>query len=80
MQWLLSGLTTHEKCFGNTCDRILVIYEYTPFLMAMFHILKVEQSKLLHSKFVIWLADGYLTYVTSDTSWQKPVERSELVH
>lgn len=45
--------------------------------MAMFHILKVEQSKLLHS---IWLADGYLAYATSDTSWQKPVERSESVH
>lgn len=33
-------------------------------MMAMFHIHKVEQSEQPHTKFALWLVDGYLAYAT----------------
>lgn len=54
--------------------QILLTYNYHLFLMAMFHIYKVERSKLLCSKLIIWLVDEYFACSASE---HKPVELSE---
>lgn len=66
-----------KKCFENTYDRILVIKEYPLFLMATLYTHKLEQSQWPHNKLILYLADGYFAYTTSEVIRKKPVESSE---
>lgn len=65
-----------ERCFKNNYNRMLVTCEYPLSLMAVFHTHRVERSRLLRSRLVLWFVDKCYTYATS---WQKPVELSKSV-
>lgn len=60
--------------FDNTYDQTLAKYHYPLFPMATIHAHKLGWSKLLHSKLVLWLVDGYTICATS---WSKSTEVSK---
>lgn len=47
--------------------------------MAVFHVDKVERSKLLNTKIVLCLKDGYFTNPTNDSSRQKSIKPTKYV-